>query len=616
MQTQNMTPLAAPQVIRRHNRDLVQSSAIRRRRQPYDIHHRSPQRALAARALQATTPQKPRKMDEATVELMKYLKNGEEGLAENLAKMRDFQMDFTVYHPKEVSMRAFNFFQKRFFSDKLRDKVELAFGKLGLEISGQTHIKWHIGNSRVLIRLNSDLLYPLFRRVHHQKQARDHLYATLLHHMIHAYFLVRCGAPDPNKDADGRLRHENHFGAIMYKIREISAKYGDPLPIDFAHSIPRKRMWTNTARQIELLATHVNRRVQPNDRHHCTECTSTLDPIEEKIVTKWYKNRCYQSVNPDIYEFDAGGELTSTPLNHIHDKKSDWIELFWAKKTLKVDKICLKFLSSPFAKKFTNENRRVDIPKVPERTARALWTFLVTGSYGPDLSVTHDGSRGPALIMGLDPKWNPYIENEVRVHKLATKLQFDELRRCAFRRLMSMHVTYEDPIPVFQRIYNVDDGGRGSVHEELRKWSVAFMERHADHLLTGQNIIDFSNWKYLRDHAGFQYCLENGGEALAADFRKAEASLRKRSMGITKEVEELHQAAQFPGNAYLAPRVQGHGHMYANPEGLPPPPPPPASSMAVGHHIPQVAFPMPLIPAAIDHYEEWRGRSRSRSFSP
>lgn len=555
-------------------------------------------------------------MDEATVELMKHLKKKGDDLASDLHRAR-----VNPYvNPQNVEAIS-DSFQRRFFMDKLADRVMVRWASLGLDASGQTHVKEHIGNPKVLIRINSDLFHLVIGR-QSRKQALDQVYATMFHHLIHAYFLVCCGSPDLNQDADGRLRHENHFGVIMYKVKEISGKFGDPLPIDFAHSLPRPIPWLRSNRQIQRYAAAINRPISnTDDRHHCTECTATLDPIPEKTITKWYQNRCLQAVNPDIYQFSNDGELQSTPLNVIRDKKSEWIELFWQKKILKLDKSCLRMLSSPFTKKFTDENRRVDIPKVPEHTVRALWCFLDHGDYHPDLYPTKNGTRGPALIKGLDPNWTPYIENEVRIHKLATKLQLDELRRRAFARLMDMHVTYEDPIPVISRIYNVEDGGRGAVHAELRKWTVAFFERHADTLAPGQTALDFSNWKYLDAHSGFQYCLANGGEALNADFRDAGERLAKITMGISPQVEALHHAAQFPGNAHVAAAIRD-GRVNAVAQGaggvLPPPPPlPGGSSMAVQQiqRVPvPVAIPIPGGPAI--EYEEWRERGRSRSLSP
>lgn len=555
-------------------------------------------------------------MDEATVELMKHFKKKGDDIATDLHRARAKRIN--VENVQAIG----DSFQRRFFNNTLAGRVMLRWASLGLEASGQTHVKEHIGNEQILIRLNRDLIAPAFERMSH-KQARDQLYATILHHLIHAYFVVRCGSPDLNQDADGRLRHENHFGVIMYKIKEISGKYGDPLPINFAHSLPRRNPWHPASRQIQLYAAAINRPMaNTDDRHHCTECTATLDPIPEKTINKWYQNRCLQAVNPDIYEFNGDGVLQSTPLNLIRDKKSEWIELYWQKKILKIDKSCLKMFSSPFVKKFTDENRRVDIPKVPEHTVRALWCFLNRGDYEPDLYPTKNGTRGPALIKGLDPNWTPYMENEVRIHKLATKLQLDELRRRAFARLMDMNVTYEDPIPVFQRIYNVEDGGRGPVHAELRKWSVAFMERFADNLGPGQTPLEFSNWKYLKEHSGFQYCLANGGEALNADFREAGDRLAKITMGISPQVEALQHAAQFPGNAHVAAAIRD-GRVNAVAQGgkvvLPPPPPPGGASMALQHYqrVPMpvpVAVPVHSVPAI--EYEEWRGRSRRRSLSP
>lgn len=535
-----------PTAIRHHSTDFIVPLALHLKQDCNGIHRRPLNRPQAAEI----TPVPPKTMDQATVELAEYLDKKYEPLAALLNKFRNGEAASIVADPREVLRWVATPFRRRFFNDKLTDKVDIMFDHLGPDVSGRTHVPNHIGNSKVLIRLNIDLLLPLFRNKN-QKQAKDQLYAALLHHMIHAYFITCCQSPDRGEESDGRLKHENHFGIIMYKIKKISTKFGSALPIDFAHSIPVRSLWCGQQLAIQHQTLTHSRMMDTNDRRYHSECTATIDSIPEGKLNAWYQSKCYKNVNPDIYEFNEDGELKSTPAHLIRDKKSDWIEIYWSGKFLKIDRSSISKLTSPFKRKFNNGNRRLDIPKVPEHTVRALWTFLQTGSYGPNLRNTKNGTKGPALIKGLDTTMTPYMRNEVRIHQLATHLGFDELRRRSLSRLLEMQYTYEDPIPVFERIYNVPDGGIGDAHPELRQFAIAFMKRHSDNLLPGQQAINFSNWSYLKEHAGFQYCLENGGEALKVDFRIAGDDLTKLAIGITKEHESIQQAANFPGNSYL-----------------------------------------------------------------
>ncbi|KAK3092220.1 hypothetical protein LTR53_019616, partial [Teratosphaeriaceae sp. CCFEE 6253] len=50
----------------------------------------------------------------------------------------------------------------------------------------------------------------------------DELLDALLHQMIHAYFLVTCGAQKKGATQDGRLLDGLHFGVIMYTIRDLT----------------------------------------------------------------------------------------------------------------------------------------------------------------------------------------------------------------------------------------------------------------------------------------------------------------------------------------------------------------------------------------------------------
>ncbi len=542
-----------PNTIRHRSRDLVVPLALHRRQDRNGIYHRPLHRPQVAEAMS----EPPKTMDQATVELVEYLDKKDGLLAELLNKLRNGEMASIVAHPNEVLRLVATPFARRFFNDKLTHKVGVVFDHLGPDVSGRTHAPNHIGNSKVLIRLNMDLLLPPFRKAN-QKQAKDELYAALLHQLIHAYFITCCRSPDRSEESDGRLRHENHFGIIMYKIKKISTKFGSALPIDFAHSIPARSPWHSQRPAIQHQALTHSRMMNADDRRRCPQCTSTVDSIPEGKLKTWYQNKCYQNVKPDIYEFNDNGELKSTPAYLIRDKKSDWVEIHWSRKILKVDRSSISKLTSPFKRKFDNGNRRVEIPKVPEHTARALWTFLHSGSYGPSLRNTKNGTKGPALIKGLDTTMTPYMQNEVRIHELAAHLGFDELRRRALSRLLEMQYTYEDPIPLFERIYNVQDGGFGDAHPELRQFAVAFMKRYSDILLPGQQAIDWSNWSYLKEHAGFQYCLENSGDALKVDFRIAGDDLTKLAIGITKEQESIQRAAKFPGNSHLV--AANHHH--------------------------------------------------------
>jgi hypothetical protein len=558
-------------------------------------------------------------MDQATVELVEYLDKKDEPLAELLNKFRNGEVASIVADPRDVLCWVATPFERRFFNDKLTSKVDVVFDHLGPDVSGRTHAPNHIGNPKILIRLNMDLLLPLFRN-RNQKQAKDQLYAALLHHLIHAYFLTRCGSPDRSEESDGRLRHENHFGIIMYKIKKISAKFGNALPIDFGHSIPARSPWYGQQLAIQHQTLTRSRMMSVDDRHHYLECTSTIDSIPEGKLKTWYQNKCYQNVKPDIFEFNDNGELKSTPLHLIRDKKSDWIEIYWSRKILKVDRSNISKLTSPFKRKFDNSNRRVDIPKVPENIVRALWTFLQTGSYGPSLSNTKNGTKGPALIKGLDTTMTPYMLNEVRIHELATHLGFDELRRRALSRLLEMQYTYEDPIPIFERIYKVQDGGSGGAHPELRQFAIAFMKRHSDILLPGQQAIDFSNWSYLKEHVGFQYCLENGGEALKVDFRIAEDDLTKLAIGITRTHESMQHAAKFPGNSHLV-GVNHHSiqalHATDSNNVIPPIPSAHQAGLLLAQpiqHVQHVPMTTPLPVPAIDPFDEpWRTRMMCNS---
>jgi hypothetical protein len=88
---------------------------------------------------------------------------------------------------RDIPDHIFNKLDETLFAGHLRNAVYLECSSLKSNISGATYThNWgpHTGVKRISIILNSDILDCA--------RAKD-IVGILIHHMIHAYFLVACG---------------------------------------------------------------------------------------------------------------------------------------------------------------------------------------------------------------------------------------------------------------------------------------------------------------------------------------------------------------------------------------------------------------------------------------
>jgi hypothetical protein len=106
-----------------------------------------------------------------------------------------------------IAYQAFNALDEVVFAGKFKDAVFLEFKGVCANVSGATYIPGYHPNlrvTRIAIVLNSD---------NHGEAILDQIFASLLHHMIHAYFLIACGPQHCDEPKGGkRLRYGNHFG--------------------------------------------------------------------------------------------------------------------------------------------------------------------------------------------------------------------------------------------------------------------------------------------------------------------------------------------------------------------------------------------------------------------
>ncbi|KAF2468756.1 uncharacterized protein BDR25DRAFT_179760, partial [Lindgomyces ingoldianus] len=385
-------------------------------------------------------------------------------VADTLKKVRIFAERITKEgHSRDVAYRVFNKLDEILFAGHLKDAVFLGIRSIQRDVSGVTFNPGQSPNKRVhriSIILNADL---------HQYASSKFIIASLIHHMIHAYFLVACG-PQEEKEVDyGRLAHGVHFGKIMHTIKNLSGAKARPLPLGFGHPLPRG------------LYDNYHTRHRFTSKWFCTHCYSDIDPILETEVDDWYKTYCLPTLelpesaqkstiliyNPKSKDADNLEEIPraqTTP-------SADAVEFVFDEKCIQIPRDKIDAYSS--IRRAFNASRFLAIPEdVQRETFMALLELLYTGSYSPDIvPVTTPGRKGPPVIKPPHRDSQPFLLTDIRIFKLANALAFDDVKGIAIQRLKAQCITREDPITVLREIYD----GCGEPDPSLRSWARKFL---------------------------------------------------------------------------------------------------------------------------------------------
>ncbi|KAF1999903.1 hypothetical protein P154DRAFT_535145 [Amniculicola lignicola CBS 123094] len=392
-------------------------------------------------------------------------------VAESLKSLRISAAKFCgAGHPLELAHRAFNRLDQILFAGHLRDAVFLDLGNLGTHVSGVTSSHGQGPNPRVRrisIVLNANLL---------QRTDSKNILATLIHHMIHAYFLVACGRQDDRikEEYYNRLAHGLHYGKVMNAIKKVSGHYGRPFPLGFGHN---------------LLGRYYNE-YHPSpprhrQKHYRSQCYCDVDPISEPDINEWYEGVCKPMLeHPDFVQKPAVWVYNSRrgDLEEILREEStpspDAVEFILTDKAVQVpgDKID-NYLS--IRKAFDRAGSR--LLKVHEdirpETFLALLELLHTDNYSPDIQpVVGSGRKGPPVIRPMHTESPvPYLLTDIRMFKLGDLMGFEDVKALAIHRMKAQTTTNEDPISFLRELYV---GGEPA--PDLREWACKFLVRMPD----------------------------------------------------------------------------------------------------------------------------------------
>lgn len=346
----------------------------------------------------------------------------------------------------------------------------------------------------------------------------DDLLDAMIHQMIHAFFLVCCGAQPKGANQDGRLSDGLHFGVLLYTIMDISRRcLKGPLLLIF---YSKDRRTAERERQLVFAPNNRARRdprlafvtldtrgtamgLPPADgESHCThENGSTTRPQIKNWQVQNYSvaiDLAMDEKGDDIYDLKPNRELLPSK-RCCGPASATYVELVWSGKRIMIPKE--KAMKFPSLKKAIEKDSKKEL-KVPDCSPELLnflWDFIARGDYhdpdplpledrktvdyaslqGPPVIDAHDSYTRAEEAEGREQEGQSMLTH-IRIFKLGEALKFEELQQYALLRLYTMRVTHENPLPALTELYNeAGDDKSKPIHSELHKWAREFLIRSA-----------------------------------------------------------------------------------------------------------------------------------------
>ncbi|EMC97940.1 hypothetical protein BAUCODRAFT_408506 [Baudoinia panamericana UAMH 10762] len=387
----------------------------------------------------------------------------------------------------------FDYLSRALFGGKLRGMVHLSWKSLASFSPGITSAPGVVpGISRVCIELNSTPFEDGEAEI-------DNLLDALIHQMIHAYFLIACGAQPKGSKQDGRLLDGLHFGVILFTIRDLSinCRYRRPLNLIFYASTRRRKAAGQSRRMLPndgLMFVEIDSRGlaaadAPADGQ--SHCSFDNRKVRYAQLKNWQIESYSAALDLDMESkgdviYDLNVDNAFVPLDRLKAPPSTtYIELIWEDKRVMVKReLALKYKSimTPLEKEHKME---LKVPECSQYVFRHIYDFFMKGSYamGLELSMqdssTYEHSRGPPVLTNRgskQPESTTGVVVQLQVFKVAEAMKFEELQKYILSVIWDLPVTDDDPISILQQLYNEHDNS-GPIHAELHKWGREFLAR-------------------------------------------------------------------------------------------------------------------------------------------
>jgi hypothetical protein len=481
---------------------------------------------------------------------------------------------------KDVPYRIFHRLDETLFAGHLKNAVFLETSSLAPDVSGATYThSWgpFTEVKRISIILNSDVL--------EYAKARD-VVAILIHHMIHAYFLVACG-PQKEEEIDyGRLGHDVHFGKVMSVIKKLSAVHGKELtPLNFGHGLGDSQYYTDGYYYPRRRPSKDGREDQ-KDRWYCSHCHSDVHELSLCDIEKWYEKVCkpmleqqklVRGADVQVYN-ERRHELEKRPRGRLASSAKS-VEFLFKDKAVLVESKKLETLLGVRRAFDMAKSRFCKVDKeVDEKTFMRFLEFVHVGKYVPDPRAIAAAAaslglvrKGPPIIKGVGSAGEAYLLADVQFAKMASIMKFDECKSYALGRMNSYGILTEDPVAVLQEIYS-----NWEPDVKLKEWARRFLVAtstpapSSDYLAPSVSLSRNSeppNLFKLESEQGpwrvrLHEAMENSG-ALENDVRKAWLEIRNAGWMMGADTSPSSALALLPSNALSNLRFPSYQNLLA-----------------------------------------------------
>ncbi|KAH7384386.1 hypothetical protein DE146DRAFT_681415 [Phaeosphaeria sp. MPI-PUGE-AT-0046c] len=371
---------------------------------------------------------------------------------------------------KAIPFRVFSKLSETLFAGHLTNAVYLDSRRLDSDVSGATYTQsWGPVSSikRVSIILNSNVLA--------HARARD-VVAILIHHMIHAFFLVACGPQKEEEVSYGRLGHGFHFGMVMYTVKELSAVCGNELDsLDYGHPFTGDR--------------HCRRRGrsgadEEREKWYCSHCHAHVSGLSQGQVETWYEkyiapmhaqsSQAVRLASVQVYN-ERRCELETEVRARMPDC-TETVEIVYGNtatllRKSDVERNALSVLRAILATKSRYLN--LESKDISSGSLEKLIELLNTGEWRPVMAHIRVSSSGAPVVVsnyGISSSTSttPILDDIT----MAKSFSFSEILTYALSRLHAYNTCAEDPIALLDALY----AGR-EPHYTLKEWSRCFLTK-------------------------------------------------------------------------------------------------------------------------------------------
>ena len=481
-----------------------------------------------------------------------------------------------MYPARKLPFMVFDQLDRELFRSVLKGNVHLGWSThLPDGIYARTS-KGHRNEPRITICLSKSL----------SEAPRVYIFCTLVHQMIHAYFLQCCGCQAQDGGSGGHdLCHGPEFRALLLTIDRRCSLNGYHTLLHLATDLPTPPGPRPTLRR---------RRSQPTNRSNCYASVfpmrgvariddqnwrdtaiakvRSLDEEPKLLPMQQSDVSCALEImfpvrdrtSPAMLDFPTPAEpgspsptepkfyfiepSTSTILppqarSQYPLPSESYIELHFGSHAFPLprDRIAPHLAGLAKSPRFTND-RILLLPAWSDSTDLViLYAFLLCTP--PTSSPIPRANLGLPVIGTHDPESNPAVKSYISVFQLALALEFMPLAVYAFNALHSLRYTHENPIAVLERIYHRHKSL--TPIPGLRIWTKHWL---AHRIPADDGWEDYAaryptNLSVIKEHPDWSsayVALRERGTGLVTDLDAAEAEIASAQTPTSAQQQEQH----------------------------------------------------------------------------